>query len=185
MAVGQLVDPQLPDRVAGTLARHGLAPSQLVVEITEKAILAAPTLPGPGAWADQTLRALHALGAKLSLDDFGTGYSSLTHVRRFPLSAIKIDQSFVAGVCTHAEDRAVVEVVVGLGRALNLLVVAEGVETEAQLEALADLGCNHVQGHLIAEPMSAEATIEWVTLRHGSEPAAAVDSEGSSPDPLR
>ena len=163
LSVGQLADPDLANRVARTVARYGLTPSQLVVEITEKAILASPLSPTRGASADQTLRALHAMGAKLSLDDFGTGYSSLTHVRRFPLSAIKIDQSFVDGMCTHAEDHAVVEVVIGLGRALNLLVVAEGVETQAQLDALADVGCDQVQGHLVAEPMPADAMIDWVT----------------------
>jgi len=162
LSVGQLADAGLVNRVARTIARYGLSPAQLVVEITEKALLTAPLSRGRGASADQTLRGLHALGAKLSLDDFGTGYSSLTHVRRFPLSAIKIDQSFVAGMSAHPEDRAVVEVVVGLGRALNLLVVAEGVETQEQLDALTAVGCDQVQGHLIAKPMPVEAAIDWV-----------------------
>jgi len=162
LSVGQLADAELVNRIARTIARYGLSPAQLVVEITEKAILTAPLSRGRGASADQTLRALHAMGAKLSLDDFGTGYSSLTHVRRFPLSAIKIDQSFVAGMSTHPEDRAVVEVVIGLGRALNLLVVAEGVETPDQLRALVEVGCDQVQGHLIAQPMPGDAAIDWV-----------------------
>jgi len=162
LSVGQLADVDLGNRIERTVTSHGLSPTQLVVEITEKAILTAPRSRGRGASADQTLRALHAMGAKLSLDDFGTGYSSLTHVRRFPLSSIKIDQSFVAGMSTHAEDRAVVEVVIGLGRALDLLVVAEGVETPEQLRTLVEVGCDHVQGHLIAQPMPVETAVQWV-----------------------
>jgi len=169
LSVGQLADAGLVTRIARTIARYGLSPEQLVVEITEKAILTAPLSRGRGASADQTLGALHAMGAKLSLDDFGTGYSSLTHVRRFPLSAIKIDQSFVAGMTTLPEDRAVVEVVISLGQALGLLVVAEGVETPDQLDALAAVGCDRVQGHLIAEPMPADAAIDWVRARPSAE----------------
>ena len=160
LSVGQLADPGLAVRISRKISQYGLAPRRLVVEITELAILA-PLAAVGGASADQTLRSMHDLGATLSLDDFGTGYSSLSHVRRFPLGAIKIDQTFVAGVCVNSQDRAVVEVVVGLGHALGLLVVAEGVETAQQLEALAEIGCDQVQGHFIAHPMAADTAVEW------------------------
>jgi diguanylate cyclase (GGDEF)-like protein/PAS domain S-box-containing protein len=161
LSIGQLADPDLGRFIGGTLARHSICPEQLIVEITEQAILT-PYSQAGGASVDDTLRLLHATGIQLSLDDFGTGYSSLTHVRRFPLSAIKIDQTFIAGVATNLEDRAVVEVVIGLGAALDLSVIAEGVETTAQLDALLQLGCQQAQGHLIARPMPADAIVSWI-----------------------
>ena len=106
-----------------------------MVEITEHATLT--RRPGGGRVSpEHTLEELRALGASLCLDDFGTGYSSLTHIRRYPLAAIKIDRSFVAGVCDHPEDRAVIAAMVGMAGALELEVVGEGVETEEQLAAL-------------------------------------------------
>jgi len=164
LSVGQLADPSLAERIGSTLDRHRLSPKRLVVEITEQAILARRAAVGAVS-ADVTLRSMHAMGAMLSLDDFGTGYSSLTHVRRFPLAAIKVDQSFVAGMCVNPQDHAVVEVIIGLGRALDLLVVAEGVEQREQLEALSRLGCDQVQGHLVSPPMAADDAIAWVLDR--------------------
>ncbi len=168
LSVGQLTDPDLAARLAVTLARFDLDPERLVVEITEQTMLARRSA-GGAVSADDTLRSLHQLGATLSLDDFGTGYSSLTHVRRFPLGAIKIDQTFVAGMCTNAQDHAVIEVIIGLGRALDLLVVAEGVESQEQLAALAKLGCNQVQGYLIAPPMPDDMAVQWVLDRERNE----------------
>jgi EAL domain-containing protein (putative c-di-GMP-specific phosphodiesterase class I) len=119
-----------------------------------------------------TLHRLHSLGVELSLDDFGTGYSSLTHLRRYPLAAVKVDHSFVAGMVEHPEDRAVVSAVTGLARALGLRVVAEGVETTEQHCALVDMGCDEVQGYLIAAPMAPDDLARWLahcpTLRSGS-----------------
>ena len=86
------------------------------------------------------------MGASMFLDDFGTGYSSLTHIRHYPLSAIKIDRSFVAGVVENPEDRAVIGALVDMAEALGLHVVAEGVETEEQLRVLTELGCDTAQG---------------------------------------
>jgi EAL domain-containing protein (putative c-di-GMP-specific phosphodiesterase class I) len=110
---------------------------------------------------EETLVRLHDLGASLALDDFGTGYSSLTQVQRYPLSAVKIDQSFVAGVVDRREDRAIVAAVVGLAQMLGVQVVGEGVEREAQLHALAELGCDAVQGYLVAEALDADAFAAW------------------------
>ena len=119
---------------------------------------------------DQTLHDLHHAGATLLLDDFGTGYSSLTHLRRFPLGAVKIDRSFVNGMLDRQQDRAVVEVIISLARALDLRSVAEGVENNDQPTALEALGCDLAQGHLIVEPMSPDDALDWV-LRHATRPA--------------
>ena len=172
LSVGQLADADLPDRIGRVLATHDVPWSQLVVEITEQAILARRSAVG-AVTADETLHALHRCGARLSLDDFGTGYSSLTHVRRFPLSAVKIDRSFVEGMFANAQDRAVIEVVLGLGRALDLLVVAEGVAQPAQLDGLRALGCTHIQGHLIAAAMPCDEAVPWMLARARSRRDAA------------
>jgi diguanylate cyclase (GGDEF)-like protein/PAS domain S-box-containing protein len=164
LSVGQLTDPGLAARVRRTLDRHRIEPDRLVVEITEQAMLARRSAVG-AVTADETLRSMHEMGATLSLDDFGTGYSSLTHVRRFPLGAIKIDRSFVAGMCANVQDHALVEVIVGLGRALDLVVVAEGVESREQLEALGRLGCGQVQGHFVAPAMAPEHCVDWAVER--------------------
>ena len=177
LSVGQLADRRLADRISDLLALHDLTPDRLIVEITEKTILA-PVAHASAATIDEALQALHDLGISLSLDDFGTGHSSLTHVRRFPLAALKIDQSFVAGVCTNPQDRAVVDVVTALGRALGLTVVAEGVETAEQLAALTGFGCHHAQGHYIAPPLPADALAEWATGQ-----IAARESRLNSTDP--
>ena len=164
LSIGELADPALGARMSEVLARHGLAMDQIVVEITERATLTRHAGIGRAS-PDQTLGDLSAAGARLSLDDFGTGFSSLTHVRRFPLTSLKVDQTFIAGMCDHPEDRAVVEVVIGLARALGLLVVAEGVETTEQWDALRAMGCDHAQGYLIAPPMPADVAIKWILER--------------------
>jgi EAL domain-containing protein (putative c-di-GMP-specific phosphodiesterase class I) len=164
LSVGQLTDPGLAMRVRRTLDRHRIEPDRLVVEITEQAMLARRSAVG-AVTADETLLSMHEMGATLSLDDFGTGYSSLTHVRRFPLGAIKIDRSFVAGMCANVQDHALVEVIIGLGRALDLVVVAEGVESREQFEALGRLGCSQVQGHLIAPALAEDHCVAWAVER--------------------
>ena len=177
LSIGQLADPDLCVDMTAMLNRHGLEMAQLVIEITERATLARHASVGMSS-PDDTLRQLHAAGAQLSLDDFGTGYSSLTHVRRFPLTSLKLDQTFVAGMCDHAEDRAVVEVVVGLGKALSLLVVAEGVETLQQWDMLRALGCDHAQGYLMAAPMSPEIAVPWILDYVVSQRGVAASSAG-------
>ena len=163
-SVGQLADPLLCHRLSLLCQRHAIEMSRLTVEITEQAMLGRRAATG-GVTPDETLFALHRLGAALSLDDFGTGYSSLTHVRRYPLAEIKIDRSFVAGLCVNAHDQALVEVVVDLATSLGLSVVAEGVETDAQLDALRRIGCHHGQGYRIGAPMNVDALIRWVRTR--------------------
>ena len=96
---------------------------------------------------------LKGVGLKLSLDDFGTGYSSLSQLKRLPLDKLKIDKSFVRGLPHDPDDMAISTAIIGMGHALGLKVIAEGVETKAQLEILRSLGCNEIQGYLVARPL--------------------------------
>ena len=132
--------------VAAALSRTGLDPARLELEVTESLLIHDP------AHALQALRRLKALGVSIALDDFGTGYSSLTTLRTFEFNRVKIDRSFVQDLPDSAEAAAIVRAVLGLGRGLGLPVVAEGVETCAQLAALQAEGCAEVQGFLIDRP---------------------------------
>jgi diguanylate cyclase (GGDEF)-like protein len=144
----QLDDPRLPVSVADVLAETGLPPARLALELTESAILA-------GDDDHHTaLSRLRDTGVHLFLDDFGTGYSSLTHLTQLPIQAVKIDRSFVAGLPHDRRDAAVVHSLVSLGGELGLDVVAEGVETAQQLDALRAMGCPAVQGFLLDRPLA-------------------------------
>jgi EAL domain-containing protein (putative c-di-GMP-specific phosphodiesterase class I) len=161
LSVGQLADRGLCERLQLILGDFALTPERVVVEITEHATLTRRA--GAGRVSpEHTIDELRRMGTKLCLDDFGTGYSSLTHIRRYPLSLIKIDRSFVTGVCDHAEDRAVIAAVLGMAAALGMEVVAEGVETVEQLRVLGDMGCDMVQGFLVTEPLAPAAVAGWL-----------------------
>ncbi|WP_374600309.1 putative bifunctional diguanylate cyclase/phosphodiesterase [Niveibacterium sp.] len=152
----QLRNAALPERIAAALEQHHLQPSQLVCEITETAMM--ENLDAERSVLDQ----IAALGVRLSIDDFGTGYSSLAHLRNIPARQLKIDRSFVIDLTANADAQAVLEAVVGLAHALRMEVVAEGVETADQHAALVRLGCDILQGYLIARPMPAEAVPQWL-----------------------
>jgi diguanylate cyclase (GGDEF)-like protein len=136
--------------VRATLEQSGLPPSCLHLEITETAIIDLH----PGV-IDQ-LKRIGELGVQIGLDDFGTGYASLTHLRRLPLTFVKIDRSFVAGIGTDEEDERIVSAVVDLAANLGLRSIAEGVETTDQLARLRALGCDQAQGFLFSRPMPSE-----------------------------
>ena len=138
--------------VADALRAHGLGADQLEFELTESVFLD-PSL----AVVDRHLRDLADLGVRLAIDDFGTGYSCLSYLRRLPFNAIKIDRSFVRDVATDPSGRAIVEAIVALGHSLDKRLVAEGVETEAQLDAVAALGCDEAQGYYLGRPQPATA----------------------------
>ena len=146
----QLRSPDLVDQVAEILARSGICPAHLSLEITESALIQDATA------AEAILSSLKALGLRLAIDDFGTGYSSLSYLRRFPIDILKIDQSFVAQLGTDAESTAIVTSVVHLAKALSLEVVAEGVETREQLTQLEQLGCHLAQGYYWSRPVPPE-----------------------------
>jgi diguanylate cyclase (GGDEF)-like protein len=144
-----LLDTNFPTEVADELARRGLAPEVLILEVTETAVLSDPKRVGT------VLMQLAELGVGLSLDDFGTGYSSLAHLKSFPVREVKIDRSFVAQMCTEPTDAAIVSAMIGLAASLGISVVAEGVEDVATREVLAKLGCELIQGYLVGRPVPA------------------------------
>ena len=139
----------LPNRVAETLARYGLAPCWLELEITES------TLMHDIDRVIGIMDRINALGVALSLDDFGTGYSSLSYLKRFPIHTLKIDRSFTTGIPHDASDCAIASTIISIGRQLGHRVIAEGVETLEQLEFLRQNGCDEVQGYLYAAPLPA------------------------------
>ena len=149
LSARQVAHRDLPATIAEVLARTGLDPARLRLEITESALVEESN-------AVATLEALSELGISLVLDDFGTGYSSLAYLNRFPFDALKIDRSFVDALGVEQERTAIVEAIVGMARALSLDVIAEGVENEAQLSELRRLGCDYAQGHLFSRALPAE-----------------------------
>jgi len=150
-----LVDATLPDRIAETLTRHALTPENLCVEVTEDAVMRDTSR------AIAILNRIKASGVEISVDDFGTGQSSLEQLKNVPADELKLDRSFVIGMVEDPQDAAIVGSVVGLGRALGLRVVAEGVETPQVWQRLADLGCDVAQGFGLARPMPAAQFERW------------------------
>lgn len=155
----QLQDARFIDDVRAALDASGLDPSRLRLEVTESLLLEDLET------AIARLGVLRKLGITAVLDDFGTGYSSLSRVQRFPVSTLKIDRSFVAGLDHGSVDRAIVEATLALARALELGTVAEGVETEEQRRILRDLGCTRMQGFLVSKPLPGEAFAAWLARR--------------------
>ena len=175
----QLRSAGLVAEVEAALARSGLRPERLILEITETATL------GTGeAQTRETvaiLAALKQMGVQIALDDFGTGFSPLSHLRRFPVDLLKIDRSFVAGMATSPSDRAIVRGVVDLAHALGVRVVAEGVEEPDQLEALGEIGCDLGQGFLWARPIGLAALTGGVRPPQPRTPARAAAAATTSP----
>ncbi len=149
LSARQFVTDTLVDDVLRSLSRQGLASDALEVEITESVLMADPQR------ANRTLQALHGLGVHISIDDFGTGYSSLAYLKRFPAQTVKIDRSFVNGLPADRDDAAITQAVIAMAHSLGLQVVAEGVETQAQLDFLRRQGCDEAQGYFIGRPMPA------------------------------
>ncbi|HET9676923.1 MAG TPA: EAL domain-containing protein [Solirubrobacterales bacterium] len=147
LSARQVAHRDLPAAIEETLARTGLDPIHLRLEITESVLVE------ESATAVSTLEALNEIGVRLVLDDFGTGYSSLAYLNRFPFHALKIDRSFVEALGIEQEPTAIVEAIIGMARALSLEVIAEGVESEVQLSELQRLGCDYAQGHFFQAAM--------------------------------
>jgi diguanylate cyclase (GGDEF)-like protein len=149
LTIPDLLDLELPDRIAALLEETGVRNEQLELEITETTILADPFR------VRQVLSRLNEMGLGLAIDDFGTGYSSLAYLKRLPVQTIKIDRSFVMDMCEDASDATIVRSTVDLGRNLGLAIVAEGVESQEIWDALRALGCSLAQGYFIGRPMAA------------------------------
>ncbi len=147
LATSQLKDAQFPQQVAEALDRYGLSSDRLEFEVTENVLL-----DRAAERVSETLTQLRRMGISLSLDDFGTGYASLTHLKRFPVSRLKIDQSFVRNIGIADDDAAIVRTIVSLAHSLGMTAVAEGVETEEQMRVLESFGCDIAQGYLIGRP---------------------------------
>ncbi len=151
----QLQQPELPTRVHEILIETGLSPARLELEITETALIEDTQR------ALDTLRRVKALGVSIAMDDFGTGFSSLSTLQSFPFDKLKIDKTFVGALHRDARGTAIVRAVLGLGRSLDIPVVAEGVETADQLEFLKGEDCAIVQGWLIGRPSAADTLLAW------------------------
>jgi diguanylate cyclase (GGDEF)-like protein/PAS domain S-box-containing protein len=152
VAASQLKQDDFAERVQSLLARHGVEPQSLEIEVTENVLL--------DRASDRIAESLHGLrrlGVTIALDDFGTGYASLSHLKRFPVDRLKIDQSFVREIESRPQCAIIVRAIINLAHNLGMQVVAEGIETKTQFEFLREQGCDIAQGHLIGRPMSADA----------------------------
>jgi diguanylate cyclase (GGDEF)-like protein len=146
------------DLIRRVLAETRLAPQYLEIEVTESVLMSNEKA------TSETLKELKSMGLNLTIDDFGTGYSSLTYLRHFPVGKLKIDRSFIKDVAARADDAAITTAIIGMARSLGLKVVAEGVETEAQLAFLRGQGCDEAQGYYFSRPVAAEKLIEMLPV---------------------
>jgi len=157
VSVRDLYSDDLATHLARRLDERGVPPERIQVEITESALLADPSR------VQATVNRIAALGVAISLDDFGTGYSSLQHLRRLPISEIKIDRSFVSGMADNRDDAAIVRSIVEMARTLGIRTVAEGVENEYTRQLLAEAGCALIQGWIAAHPMPGSEVVRWLS----------------------
>jgi EAL domain-containing protein (putative c-di-GMP-specific phosphodiesterase class I) len=147
------------DHIAASLKETCLDPRYLEIELTESALMA------PKEATTSSLRALKRIGVQLLIDDFGVGYSSLSYLRNFPIDALKVDKSFVHGIMSGPNGGAIVRAVIGIGKSLQHRVIAEGVETPAQLAFLQAEGCREGQGYYFSRPLVAEELAEVLQAR--------------------
>jgi diguanylate cyclase (GGDEF)-like protein len=165
-----LASGNLPSIVQACLDEYGIAPRQLILEITESAVMRDSVV------ALDMLRRLKACGVRLAIDDFGTGYSSLSHLKRMPVDKIKIDKSFVMGMADDSDDAVIVRATIELGHNMGLSVVAEGVDNPRSLRMLEDYRCDMAQGFLISRPIPADQLTAWLEARRNGK---------SNPQPIR
>ncbi|HGE2160197.1 TPA: cyclic di-GMP receptor MorA, partial [Pseudomonas aeruginosa] len=150
LSARQFADGQLGERIAAILYETGIPPACLELELTESILMS------DVAEAMQILSGLKRLGLAIAVDDFGTGYSSLNYLKQFPIDVLKIDRSFVDGLPHGEQDAQIARAIIAMAHSLNLMVIAEGVESQAQLDFLREHGCDEVQGYLFGRPMPAE-----------------------------
>jgi diguanylate cyclase (GGDEF)-like protein/PAS domain S-box-containing protein len=165
LSARQFRQPFLATFIVDTLRETAVAPDRLELELTERVLMDDSEASG------NALKQLAALGVRVAMDDFGTGHSSLSYLKRFSIDTLKIDRSFVSELPHDAEDCAIATAIVAMGHSLNMKVVAEGVESEAQAEFLESLGCDEIQGYLISRPLPADQLVAWLRERNeGSAP---------------
>jgi diguanylate cyclase (GGDEF)-like protein len=159
LSARQFQQPGLVASIRDALEGAGLGPRFLELEITESIAMSNV------GWTAEVLKALRAMGIRISIDDFGTGQSSLSYLKHFPLSTLKIDRSFVRDMASDPEDEAIASAVIALAHVLGLSVIAEGVETDAQLALLRRAGCEEYQGYLFSRPVSPGALLELLVAK--------------------
>ena len=174
LSVRHLTDMSLPDRIAVALERWGVAPSKLIIEVTESSIMTDPKR------AAGVLHQLRRIGVAVAIDDYGTGHASLTYLKRLDIDELKIDRSFIMQLDQDSSDAIIVASTVELGHNLGLRIVAEGVEDAETLEWLRELGCDRAQGYHISRPTSAAAVSELV-LRLRSQAGQPVEPAAANP----
>ncbi|HEX7348833.1 MAG TPA: EAL domain-containing protein [Rhodanobacteraceae bacterium] len=156
LSAAQLNRPDLTLHICDMLAEHDVAPNQVELELTETMVMAN---------AEQSVRLLgelKSIGARLAIDDFGTGYSSLAYLKRLPIDTLKIDQTFVRDITTDPDDAAITSTIITMAHSLQIRVVAEGVETHAQLEFLREHQCDEIQGYWLSRPLTADACLAFL-----------------------
>ena len=160
----QFNQPELPAQVAQWLHASGVPPDCLELELTEAVALKNPQQ------AIEQMQALSQLGVRLAIDDFGTGYASLSYLQEFPFDFIKVDKSFVDNITTQPTQQHIVKAIKTLGNALNMQIVAEGIETREQQQVLTSIGCEYGQGYLFGKPMTAAQATDLLKLQAAKLP---------------
>ena len=169
-SAAEFVDPAFLDDLAGVLASCDLPPQCLELEITEGIFLhPSPQIAG-------IIAAIRQSGVRVALDDFGTGFSSLSYISRYPIDTIKIDKSFIDEICTRKSTYAIVDLMMGLGKALGLNIIAEGVETNDQADKLIAIGCAATQGYLYSKPLSADDASKAI-LNSGCQISSRIEAQ--------
>lgn len=163
LSARQFRQTDLIEQIGAVINQYDLEPGQLDFELTESSLF------DDSESVTKIMNALEALGVGVAIDDFGTGHSSLTYLKRFRVNSLKIDRSFIRDIPQDPDDMAIARAVVGLAHGLGLRAIAEGVETVEQRDFLRELGCDEIQGYLLARPMRAEAFTQWIGTRAGTE----------------
>jgi diguanylate cyclase (GGDEF)-like protein len=172
----QFADEQLLSSIQAILERSGMAPELLELEITESMVLQNVER------ALRLLRAIKKIGVRLAIDDFGTGYSSMSLIKQFPIDTLKVDRSFVRDIDHDADDRAITEAIIALGKALDLNIVAEGVETKTQEKFLRAHACDEIQGYLFSKPVASEQFVAFMAEMHAAQAQACSSQARQLPD---
>jgi EAL domain-containing protein (putative c-di-GMP-specific phosphodiesterase class I) len=174
----QLAAGGLAEEVLRVLKACGLPPERLGLEVTETAVVEGPA----GERAKIELQELHGHGVRIAIDDFGTGFSALGQLRHFPIDMLKVDRSFVSGIEHDPKDAAITENLISLAHTLGVVAIAEGIESEAQLETVRSLGCDLAQGYLFSRPVDANRLTAM--LAEGAVPRGRDRVEAAARPPL-